>query len=437
MPIDASIALGVKPIEIPNQLAQLGQMYQLQNAQQNNQLNQLKMQEGQRAFDEQNQLRALYQQPGFDLSNPDSVKRIMGINPTQGMAMQKAQLENASTRSTIDKNAAETQMKRLQVIGSGLVSAMQNPDDATLATAFNGMDAVGIDTKPLRAHFAGVTDPAQRQTVIKQYAFGTPEGKAALLAVQPDIKMDDTGQQLVPRQTNPLAPGYTAPVAVQKVATPGDQLSATTSTANNAATNATSRANTQATLAQGRELAVRPEFNETSQGFIERPTKEKPTGGFIPLPDIVLNKEATSASKILKEIGYDPKSKTDRVTNLIDQSTGGLVQAGTTGLLGAFNVGTTGSAAIGKLETLANSMTMDLLGGKLGAGISNTDRDFIVGQLGNIANPRIPAETRAAAWQDVVEKLNRNVSNAPARSAPAAPKPGVTLKFDANGNPTP
>jgi hypothetical protein len=46
-----------------------------------------------------------------------------------------------------------------------------------------------------------------------------------------------------------------------------------------------------------------------------------------------------------------------------------------------------------------------MLGGKLGAGISNTDRDFIVAGLGSIADPTIPFEDRLAAWGSVKNRL--------------------------------
>jgi hypothetical protein len=39
-----------------------------------------------------------------------------------------------------------------------------------------------------------------------------------------------------------------------------------------------------------------------------------------------------------------------------------------------------------------------LAGGKLGAGISNTDREFIVGALGDVANPMKTAEERLSGW---------------------------------------
>ena len=56
MALDPSIALGVKPIELPNQLAQYGQMQQILAAQEAQQINALKMQETRATMDERNML---------------------------------------------------------------------------------------------------------------------------------------------------------------------------------------------------------------------------------------------------------------------------------------------------------------------------------------------------------------------------------------------
>jgi hypothetical protein len=106
MAIDSSIALGVKPIQIDSPLNSLAQLYQLKNAQSQGQMNDLNMQERTRSIEDSNKLRDLYAQPGFDMSSPDSMRKVMGISPSQGMAMQKSQLDNRKTQGEIDKARA-------------------------------------------------------------------------------------------------------------------------------------------------------------------------------------------------------------------------------------------------------------------------------------------------------------------------------------------
>jgi hypothetical protein len=101
----------------------------------------------------------------------------------------------------------------------------------------------------------------------------------------------------------------------------------------------------------------------------------------------------------LKAAGYDPATGNDQIETLIKNSTsGGLEQAGAS-IAGFFGASTKGAQAINTLAAASNRIVMEMMGGKLGAGVSNADRDFIVGQLGDIANPNKPIETRLAAWQ--------------------------------------
>jgi hypothetical protein len=57
MALNPNIALGVRPLELPNQLAQYGQLQQIMAAQDAQQMNALKMQEAQAATEERNALR--------------------------------------------------------------------------------------------------------------------------------------------------------------------------------------------------------------------------------------------------------------------------------------------------------------------------------------------------------------------------------------------
>ena len=127
-------------------------------------------------------------------------------------------------------------------------------------------------------------------------------------------------------------------------------------------------------------------------------------------------KAATSAKKILDAVHYDPVTETDDISKLIDQSTSGLVQnVLAQGYGAATGDATTGRQAIGKLMTESFRITMDLMGGKLGAGISNADRDFVLGQLGDVSNANTPAPERAAAWNRAMSRLTAIAKQTPQR----------------------
>lgn len=135
-------------------------------------------------------------------------------------------------------------------------------------------------------------------------------------------------------------------------------------------------------------------------------------------------KAATGAKKILEAVHYNPKTKTDDISKLIAESTSGLVQnALAQGYGAATGDATTGRQAIGKLMTESFRITMDLMGGKLGSGISNADRDFVLGQLGDVSNANTPAPERAAAWNRAMSRLTALAEQAPQRRT--TDKPGA------------
>jgi len=132
-------------------------------------------------------------------------------------------------------------------------------------------------------------------------------------------------------------------------------------------------------------------------------------------------KAAAGARQILRAINYNLVTKTDDISNLIKQSTSGIAQNLMAQGIGAVTgTATSGREAIGKLQTEASKMTMDLMGGKLGAGISNTDRDFVLQQLGDVGNANIPDNERLAAWQ---RALGRITSIASGGQPGAQPQP--------------
>ena len=113
-----------------------------------------------------------------------------------------------------------------------------------------------------------------------------------------------------------------------------------------------------------------------------------------------------AAQNFLKVTGVDMRTGKDPVAALIKRSTSGAVEALGAEFKGALpeQIGggaTPGSQAIGELETIAATITNNLLGGKLGTGISNEDRKMIERMVGDIANPYIPAGKRLAAWNRV------------------------------------
>jgi hypothetical protein len=108
--------------------------------------------------------------------------------------------------------------------------------------------------------------------------------------------------------------------------------------------------------------------------------------------------QRSAAVTTLAGIGYDPETGEDDISRLIARSTSGGLQATAAEIARYFGGTTKGMAAINELQAAANKITTDILGGRLGAGVSNTDVLFILNTLGDIGNPEKTAAERIAGW---------------------------------------
>ena len=149
-------------------------------------------------------------------------------------------------------------------------------------------------------------------------------------------------------------------------------------------------------------------------------------------------KDISANRKALKAAGYDIETGKDEISDLIKKSTGSYLGKGADIGGAVFGKSTEGAKALAALETRANAITFGLLNGKLGAGISNADRDFIVAQLGNLASGTTPVETRLAAWTEaknrmkqlgMVEEPTKSEKPLPKADAKTVTPPAGAMKF--------
>jgi hypothetical protein len=142
MALDPSIALGVRPLEVPNQLAQYGQLAQIQNAQNQNALAQYQLGSAQRAESVQNAMSKAYSE---------------SINPTTG------QIDyNALTRN-LAASGAGAQIP-------GVEKTRREMELATLTQQKTRQDLATARTAQFRDQLSGVNSPnAAAQWTIAMY----------------------------------------------------------------------------------------------------------------------------------------------------------------------------------------------------------------------------------------------------------------------------
>lgn len=275
--MDYSIALGVKPMQLDSPMNSLAQMLQIQQAQGANQLNALKMDEYKRSVDEQNQLRSLFATPGFDIAKPEWQQRAVSASPTGGMAFIKNASELAKSGLESEKIKQEIATKRAQAFGGVLVSVHDDPSDANVLQGLSVLDATGYDTSKLRAVFSEVADPKVRQQIIKGIAFQTPDGRAALEAIQPKFAFESDGKVKTPVPTNPLAPGYKLPTPITMTTTPGEDQTDRRTVSEGRLNRGATAENARLGREQTAELAAQAvTYKDTDEGTIALPSKLAP-----------------------------------------------------------------------------------------------------------------------------------------------------------------
>lgn len=399
MPINPNIAMSFKPVDIQqtDPLRDYAAVAQIQGAQMQNQLARQQMEQEQGVL---NYLR------GADLTTPQGRAGLRQFGKT-GLGYEKLLAEQETNALKRQELEGKVRDQRMTALGTGLTSVLADPSDANLTAAFDRLDVTGVDTKPFRAQLLPLPLD-QRKAAITAYVTSNPEGRQALAFVQPKPEKFDLNGKIVTLDMNPNSPTYRKEIlgAMSKTATPGELL-------------VDARARERLEFEKEKEKA--PVFNPTVGGFVTKPTAANPQGGFTPLAGVQETKDQQAAVRALRSAGYDPTTGEDNISKLIQKSTSGGLEALTSGTLAFFGKTTEGRKAIAALAGTANQIATDLAGGKLGAGISNTDRDFIVSALGDVANPSKTAEERLAGWNAAKERMRvSGLLPAPAKGKEAA-----------------
>ena len=219
MAIDPSIALGIRPLQLADPLAQYSQFAQIQNAQNQNALAQYQLGAAQRAEEIDRITNEAYKN---SLTSEGGINyNMLAANLSRGGAgklvpavlaaktEQEVKAANlAKTQAETEKLARESRDAKFKALGTGLLRGMSNPDDATLESIFGDLDSNGIDTKSIRQQFAQIPDLKTRQDVIRNYALSNKEGIEALKFVSPKTEKFDLDGKVVVLDLNPNSPTY-------------------------------------------------------------------------------------------------------------------------------------------------------------------------------------------------------------------------------------
>jgi hypothetical protein len=454
--VNPNIALGVKSVEIQDPMAQYAKIAAIQGAQNQNALNQYQLSAARRADETQNALARAYSQSVDPVTGKIDYNKLTGLVAGAGGGAQLPAIQ----KSRMEYQTAETAQQKAQVDlldaklkqSRGFLDTL-DPADPTAPARYlawheaNHKDPIigaaltarGVSAEQARQSIeaAIAKGPAAFAQMLNQSKLGTEK---FMEMNKPTNTVGPTGIVQIPglggtatvvQGTDAAFQMTPAQVAQNKIAQ--EQLEVSQGTLGVAQRNANI---SDARLQFEKEKATQPQFNAQAGGFIAPPTKENPEGKFIPAKGIQATKDQGAAVKALQSAGYDPVTGEDTISKLIAKSTSGGLQAGGAATLAFFGKSTEGRKAISALEGTANQIATDLAGGKLGAGISNTDREFIVGALGDVANPMKTADERLAGWNAAKQRMMiTGLIPLPktGSAAPAAPAAGANVVVTPDG----
>ena len=219
--VDPNIAMSYRGVELPNQLAQYGQVQQIQAAQNQNRMADLQMQEAQAMMQERNALRQL------DPNSPEYERQLFRINPKLGMEQRKEQATIRKTTAEAAASEAELQNKRLnwtwQAIGSS-----PTPDKAIANISKGLKDGVFSmqEAAAATSHLQGMS-PQDYAQYRMDMLMRTVAGKDQLEMLAPKIDRLDAGGSFIATQGNRFQPNYGQAMAgiapIPKTATIGER----------------------------------------------------------------------------------------------------------------------------------------------------------------------------------------------------------------------
>lgn len=164
--VDPNIAMSYRGIEVPNQLAQYGQVQQIQAAQRQNRLADAQMAEYERKQNDFNRLRAL------DPSATGYINEVMRIDPQLGSELSLRQQQRTTAERQAASAESEIRGKNLSVWQSLARDAAQTPSDDVLRMLARQSVSLGVAdeaTAEERYRQIFALAPADRAKALSQF----------------------------------------------------------------------------------------------------------------------------------------------------------------------------------------------------------------------------------------------------------------------------
>jgi len=393
MALNPNIALGVRPLEVPNQLAQYSQVQQLMAARDAQQFNALKMQEAQAGLEERNKLRAL------DPTAADYEAQLFKVNPQLGISYRKEQATTAAQKAAETKSLAEAAAAKQKMISQAYRDISGRPSDANITAH---LEDISESTLYSDAEKASITKRgldllampfAERQMFLAQQGASASELKPSTQTVN---RAGATDIVRVPAFSGAPATVGTyadvplpANVQAQKIQIARESRPPRAEPAPRTQ---------QVTMSDGTLGIMNMDTGVvTPSTMAGAPVKGKPSAFA----------EKTAAQKVQmgKDLDFAITQLSDITKDggLIDQSTGSGIGRGVDIGAGLFGQATKGAIAIGKIAPVAD-LVLKMVP-RFEGPQSNKDTQSYKEAAGQLADPTLPTAIRKEAGKTVLRLM--------------------------------
>ena len=219
--LNSLIAQGFQFKEPPDPFAQYAQMQQLQRGEETGRMNQLLMQEKQRGFQEQNQLRGVVSRPGFDPMNPTHAAEAYAVAPTLAPKYLEQVLTTRESRGKITAADIKAKSDREGMLAQAGRDMAQRPDNENIVSHNRDVQGSNLFTPDEKARVQARADMLLALPMDQRAAaIGTPGASAADMGpkvVAPGASLVRFGADK-PYFTAPAAPTDLAKLQTERAA---------------------------------------------------------------------------------------------------------------------------------------------------------------------------------------------------------------------------
>lgn len=203
MPLNPNIITSIRPAKLPDLGVNMARQQQMM-------ANMMTMEKMRREADVVAGIRNAMASPGFDPSNPESLRSIISLGP-EGAEVAKQLMGAQKLGGDLREQTQAFGIKNTELLGAGMVNLMADPSNAALDYTEQKFKAAGFSPetyKPTLDLLRQLPDANARKQAVTQLAAGSTLGQSAMKALGINLKEVKVGDQVVMLDDNPNSPTF-------------------------------------------------------------------------------------------------------------------------------------------------------------------------------------------------------------------------------------